>query len=423
MMNTERDWVGSRQMLRQLRDVMAGGGSPAERLDRITRLIAEGMIAEVCSLYVLRGAGPLILYGTEGLRKDAIFRTRLAVGEGLIGTIAERARALALADAQNHPKFAFRPETGEEIFQSLLGVPVLRNGRVQGVLAIQTQLARDFTEEEVETLETVAMVLAEMIAASDLPEPAATDDGEEITAVFENRPEILSGSRLNDGIAAGHAVLHGRGAAINQTVAEDIALEEDRLTEAVAAMQSSLDTMLEDTRRRFGTGEHLEVLDAYRMFADDRGWLRRIREAVQSGLTAEAAVAKVQNDSRTRLVSAANPYLRERLMDLDDLAYRLLQHLAGENGRGTRNIPEDAILVARSIGPAELLDYDQARLRGLIVDEGSATSHAAIVAKALEIPMIGNVQGAIGKIESNDRLLLDGDRGQVHVQPGEEVWN
>lgn len=425
MMNAERDWVGSRQMLRQLRDVMAGGGSPAERLDRITRLIAEGMIAEVCSLYVLRGSGPLVLFGTEGLRKDAIFRTRLAVGEGLIGAIAERALALALADAQKHPKFAYRPETGEEIFHSLLGVPVLRNGRVQGVLAIQTQLARDFTEEEVETLETVAMVLAEMIAAGDLPEPEQTEAGEDAVITVASRPELLSGSRLNAGIAAGRAVLHGRGAAINQTVAEDTDLEEDRLTEAVAAMQSALDTMLEDTRQRYGAGEHLEVLDAYRMIADDRGWIRRIREAVRGGLTAEAAVAKVQNESRARMVSAANPYIRERLLDLDDLAYRLLQHLTGEgNGAGRpQTIPDDAILVARSIGPAELLDYDQTRLKGLVVDEGSATSHAAIVAKALDIPMIGNVRGAIGKIESNDRLLLDGDAGQVHVRPGDDVWN
>lgn len=421
MMNAERDWVGSRQMLRHLRDVMAGGGTPVERLDRITGLIAHGMVAEVCSLYVLRGADTLVLYGTEGLRKDAIFRTRLAVGEGLIGTIAERARSLALAEAQDHPKFAFRPETGEEIFHSLLGVPVLRNGRVQGVLAIQTQLAREFTDEEVETLETVAMVLAEMISAGDLPEPEGVSDGDDSTAALANPPELLGGSRLNGGIAAGHAVLHGRGAAITQTVSEDVALEERRLQDAVSVMQGALDTMIEDTRQRYGAGEHLEVLDAYRMIADDRGWVRRIREAVRGGLTAEAAVAKVQNESRARMVSASNPYLRERLMDLDDLAYRLLQHLTGET-QSADSIPEDAILVARSIGPAELLDYDQSQLRGLIVDEGSATSHAAIVARALDIPMIGNVRGAISRIESNDRILLDGDAGQVHVRPGDDVW-
>ena len=291
-MNAKKNWVGSRHLLRQLRDVMASDGAPSERLDQIPHFIAEGMVAEVCSIYVLRRGGKLVLYGTEGLRKDAIFRTQLNVGEGLIGYIAERTRSLALADAQNHPRFAYKPETGEEIFQSLLGVPILRNGRVYGVLAIQSQWARNFAEEEIETLETVAMVLAEMISGGDLPEIEDRDGLDQVIAVH---PEILSGSRLNAGIAKGYAVVHGRGAAISQTIAEDTAIEEERLKDALVEMQSSLDTMFEDTRRRYGSGEHLEILDAYRMIADDRGWSRRIGEAVRGGLTAEAAVAKVQN--------------------------------------------------------------------------------------------------------------------------------
>lgn len=420
-MKAENIWVGSRHLLRQLRDVMASDGAPGERLDQITHFIAEGMVAEVCSIYVLRRGGRLMLYGTEGLRKDAIFRTQLNVGEGLIGHIAERARSLALADAQNHPQFAYKPETGEEIFHSLLGVPILRNGRVYGVLAVQSQMAREFTDEEIETLETVAMVLAEMVAGGDLPEP---EDRDGLDQAIAAHPEILTGSRLNAGIAKGYAVMHGRGAAISQTVAEDATIEEERLKHALAEMQSSLDTMFEDTRRRYGSGEHLEILEAYRMIADDRGWSRRIHEAVRSGLTAEAAVAKVQNETRARMASAPNPYIRERLMDLDDLAYRLLQHLMGEGAaiEGDNDLPDEAILVARTIGPAELLDYDRSRLRGLIVDEGSATSHTAIVAKALDIPMICNVRGAISRIEENDRLLLDGDAAQVHVRPSDDLW-
>jgi phosphotransferase system enzyme I (PtsP) len=420
-MNARNDWVGTRQLLRALRDVMASGGSPGDRLDQITHLIAEGMVAEVCSVYVLRGGERLVLYGTEGLRKDAVFRTQLAVGEGLIGNIAERARPLALAEAQNHPQFAYRPETGEEIFHSLLGVPILRNGVVHGVLVVQNQLPRDYTDEETEVLETIAMVLAEMVAAGDLPDPGGADGFDQADA----GPEVLVGTRLNGGLAMGHAVLHGRGAAITQTVAEDSDEEERRMTEAVEAMQSALDKMVEDTRRRYGAGEHLEILDAYRMIADDRGWVRRLREAVRGGLTAEAAVAKIQNETRARMASAKDPYIRERLMDLDDLGYRLLQHLAGE-GMGVvepEEMPEDVILVARSIGPAELLDYDQTRLRAVIVDEGTATSHVSIVARALDIPMVGNARGAISKVEPMDRLLVDGDAAQVHVRPGDGLWD
>ena len=157
-----------RRLLARLRDVMAGGGTAQERLQRIVTLIAGDMVAEVCSIYVQRAGEVLELFATQGLRHDAVHRTRLRVGEGLIGDIALSARPYALADAQNHPKFAFRPETGEEIYQSLMGVPILRDGRVIGVLAIQNRTRRHYTEEEVETLQTVAMVLAEMVAGGEV---------------------------------------------------------------------------------------------------------------------------------------------------------------------------------------------------------------------------------------------------------------
>ena len=417
-MTDDTHWVGSRQLLRRLRDTMARGGNAHERLDRIAQLIARGMVAEVCSVYVMR-SDVLVLYSTEGLRKDAVFRTRLKIGEGLVGNIAAQASPLALADAQSHPQFAYRPETGEEIYHSFCGVPVLRSGRVLGVLTVQNQTQRNYTEEEIETLETVAMVVAEHIAGGDLKLP------DEAMGMTSSEPVRLEGTRINGGLATGFAVLHERGAPISQTIAEDTEVEMVRVDDAMRTMHLALDSMeqqLSDGGQGSPVGESLDILRAFRMIADDHGWIRRIREAVQSGLTAEAAVAKVQNDTRARMSQVTDPYIRDRLLDLDDLAYRLMQHLTGGGGAesGPQNLPADVVLIARSMGPVELLDYDRTRLRALILDEGTATSHVAIVARSLDIPVIGNVRGVIGKVEPNDPVFVDGDNGIAYVRPGED---
>jgi len=417
-MTDDTHWVGSRQLLRRLRDAMARGGDAHERLDRIAQLIARGMVAEVCSVYVMRG-NTLVLYSTEGLRKDAVFRTRLQVGEGLVGNIASHARPLSLADAQSHRQFAYRPETGEEIYHSFLGVPVLRSGRVLGVLTVQNQTQRNYTEEEIETLETVAMVVAEHIAGGDLKLP------DEAVGRASSDPVRLEGTCINHGLATGTAVLHERGAPISQTIAEDSDFEMERVTDAMRAMHIALDDMeqkLSNDDEGAPGGESLDILRAFRMIAGDQGWIRRIREAVQSGLTAEAAVAKVQNDTRARMTLVSDPYIRDRLLDLDDLAYRLLQHLTGATGAevGRRALPDDVVLIARSMGPVELLDYDRWRLRALILDECTATSHVAIVARSLDIPVIGNVRGVIGKVEPNDPVFVDGDSGVAYVRPGDD---
>ncbi len=401
-------------MLRQLRDAMAGYGTAQERLDRIVQLIARGMVAEVCSVYVQRPGDILELFATEGLRKDAVHRTRLRVGEGLVGDIAAYARPLALADAQSHPQFAYRPETGEEIFQSLLGVPILRGGHGLGVLVVQNQVERSYAEEETETLETIAMVVAELVAGGELIQE------NELTATEAplGTPRRLAGTKLNGGVGFGPAVLHRRGGTVSQTVSEDPEHELERLNEAMSAMRESLDHML-DGYDPEESGEHLEILKTYRMIAEDRGWFGRAREAVGSGLTAEAAVSKVLNDTRARMQKVNDPYIRERLMDMDDLGYRLLQHLTGEVGSAeSLQDVESFVLIARSMGPAELLDYDRDKLRGLVVEEASYNSHVAIVARSLNIPVVGGIRYLFSQIEEGAPVVVDGDAGVVVIRPG-----
>lgn len=403
---------GSRQLLKRLRDVMAGQGSGQERLDRIVRAIAQGLVAEVCSCYLLRG-GVLELFATEGLKPEAVHQTRLAIGEGLVGDIAAHARPLALADAQGHPNFAYRPETGEEIFHSLMGAPILRGGRVLGVVVVQNRTKRHYAEDEVETLETVAMVVAELVSAG-----LVTDQDALAAEQGEPLPARLEGLHVHDGVAVGTAVLHRPRIEVRRVVAEDPEVELARLEAAATGLQSQLDELFAASELARG-GEHEGVLEAYRMFAQDRGWNAKLREAIRSGLTAEAAVQKVQNDTRARLAQVVDPYLRERLMDLDDLHHRLIQHLTGDAGR--RELPDDAIVVARTMGPAELLEYDRSKLKALVLEEGSATAHVAIIARALDLPTVARVPEIRDQVSPGDRLIVDGAHGVVYVRPGDDV--
>ena len=409
--------IGPRVLLRRLREVMATSASAQERLDRVVKIIAGNMVAEVCSVYLMRAGEMLELFATEGLNRAAVHETRLRVGEGLVGDIAAHARPLNLPDAQSHPLFAYRPETGEEVYHSLMGVPVLRAGRVIGVLVVQNRTKRHYTEEEVEALQTVAMVLAELVGSGEL-----VDAGELREAMGDlTLPRRLDGLALSEGLAKGVAVLHEPRVQVERVIAEDTEAEKGRLETALDSLRDAIDRMLA-TPDVAPAGEHREVLETYKMFAHDRGWFARMTAAVETGLTAEAAVLRVQIDTRTRMAEASAPYLRERLHDLEDLANRLLQHLGGQVGTAAAaNLPENAVVVARSMGPAELLDYDRSRLVAVVLEEGSPTAHVTIVARALEIPLVGHAEGVLKMIDPGDSVIVDGDNAQVFIRPAADV--
>jgi phosphotransferase system enzyme I (PtsP) len=403
-------------LLRRLREVMAEPVSTQERLDKIVVVIAANMVAEVCSVYVLRADGMIELYATEGLNRSAVHLTKMRADEGLVGLIAREAEPLALADAQSHPAFSYRPETGEEAYHSFLGVPVLRGGNTLGVLVVQNRAHRVYSEEEIEALQTTAMVIAEMIATGELLAPAVP--GADIAV---RRPLSPKGTSLSDGVGLGYVVLHEPRVVVKNLVAEDVGAEIRRLDESIRAVRATIDELIErgDVAHH---GEHRDVLETVRMFANDQGWLRRIREAVLTGLTAEAAVERVQSDNRAKMMRQTDPYLRERLHDLDDLANRLLHQLAGTHFTTPKDaLPDNAILVARSMGPAALLDYDRARLRGLALEEGGPTSHVAIVARALGIPAVGEVENVTSMVESGDAIIVDGATGDVQIRPQPNV--
>jgi phosphotransferase system, enzyme I, PtsP len=408
--------AGPRVLLRRLREVMAEPISAQDRLDKIVSQIAANMVAEVCSVYVLRSDGVLELYATEGLKREAVHMASLRVGQGLVGTIAAEARPLNLPDAQSHPAFRYLPETGEEIYNSFLGVPILRAGRTLGVLVVQNKAHRAYVDEEVEALQTTAMVMAEMIAVGELEGLARPG-----TSLDLKRPITLAGVGLGEGVGLGHVVLHEPRVVVTALIAEDIEQESARLDEAIAGLRLFVDDML--SRGDIGDqGEHRDILEAYRMFANDRGWVTRMHEAIRNGLTAEAAVEKVQSDTRARLQRQTDPFLRERLHDFDDLANRLLRVLMNKpQGPGGSDMPRDAIIVARNMGAAELLDYQREQVRGLVLEEGGPTSHVTIVARALGIATVGRAQNVVSLVENGEAIIVDGGVGEVHIRPRPDV--
>jgi phosphotransferase system enzyme I (PtsP) len=409
--------TGSRLVLKRLRDVMARPGTAQQRLNEVVRIIAGDMVAEVCSVYVLRAGEVLELFATQGLNPSAVHRTRLRVGEGLVGDIAAHARPLSLADAQSHPNFAYRPETGEEVYHSLMGVPILHSGRVVGVLVVQNRTRRQYDEEETETLQTIAMVLAELVANGELVSPNEARQVDGIGLL----PLRIEGVKLNGGLGMGLAVLHEPRIVIKRVVAEDVGTELQRFKDGLAGVQDSIDLMLESSDLAQGS-EHREILETFRMFAEDRGWVGRISEAIENGLTAEAAVQRVFDEQRARFRDVTDPYLKERLHDMADLSNRLLLRLTGEDeNQNGQILPDDMVVVARNMGPAELLDYDRTRLRALVLEEGSANAHVAIVARALDIPVVGRAIDVLSRIEPLDPLVVDGDNAHVFIRPGEDV--
>lgn len=404
----------SRKLLQRLKDILAAPGGGQDRLDQITHHIADSMGTQVCSIYLFRDPSTLELCATEGLRPESVHRTRLRLGEGLVGRVARTGRNINTADAPSEPGFRFMPETGEEVFPSFLGVPIQRVGEKLGVLVVQCREARLFSEDEIYGLEVVAMVLAEMT------ELGAFQGSQADSLPHAHRfPLMIRGGIGQEGAAEGRVWLHEARVVVTNPVGDDPERELVRLHEGVAMLRSTVDTMVAAADMG-GDGEHTAVLETYRMFTHSRSWLKRMEEDIRLGLSAEAAVEKEQSAARARLEMAADPYLRDRLHDLDDLSNRLLRILTGQGADTGAEMPDNPILVARNIGPAELLEYGR-RLKGVVLEEGSVGSHAAIVARALAIPLIIHAPRITTEALNGDTILVDGDQGIVHLRPEESV--
>jgi len=407
----ERIETESRKLLGRLRDALAESSEGQARLDKVVGLIASSMSAEVCSIYLFRDADTLELCATEGLDAASVHQTRMRMGEGLVGRAAKSRSVINTADAPNERGFRYMPETGEERYSSFCGIPIQRLGDALGVLVVQSKAAREFSPDEVYALEVVAMVLAEMTELG-----AFVGEGAALSA-RHTQPVLFRGSIAQEGASEGQVYLHEPRVVVTNPISDDPDIEIARLRDGVETLRVGLDDLLSGNANT--DAEQKKVFEAYRMFANSRSWLARMEADVQNGLSAEAAVEKEQSLARTRLSAAGDAYMRERLSDLDDLSNRLLRILTGQ-GANTDELPENPILVARNIGPGELLEYGKA-LKGIVLEEGSVGSHATIVARAWAIPLVINAKGITREALNGDTILVDGEQGIAHLRPDEDV--
>ncbi len=405
--------ASAREILVRLHDVMAARKPAQAKLNSVVSIVGESIGSEVCSIYLLR-EGVLELFATRGLAQEAVHVTRLAMGEGLVGTIAEDMEVLNLDEAAVHPDFAYKPETGEDRYHSFAGVPIIRKERAVGVLAVQHVDPRRYADVEIEALQTVAMVLSELIANAGLIDGGVA--GSDRPAAMTTPVRII-GQKLVEGMASGCAVFHQPRIVVEHTVAEDIDAERHRVYAAFDRMREQIDRITREAEFGVG-GEHDEVLATYKMFAYDEGWARRINEAIDSGLTAEAAIERVQQHTRQRMRQIDDPLLADRMHDLEDLSNRLLRIVSGQVGTAAQlGLRQDTILIARNLGPAELLEYDRRRLKGVVLEEGSLTAHVTIVARAMGVPVLGRVRDIRRQVAEGDLMLLDVSEGGVFVRP------
>lgn len=402
----------SRRLLGRLREALAGDDAGQARLDNITHLIGDSMGTEVCSIYLFRDAETLELCATQGLNAESVHESRLRIGEGLVGRVAKTGKVVNTPDAPNAKGFRYMPETGEERFSSFLGIPVQRLGEMLGVLVVQSKEAREFSADAVYALEVVAMVLAEMTELG-----AFVGEGAALSPRHQ-QPVMIKGVVAQEGVAEGHIWLHEPRVVVTNPIADDPHRERERLSEAVNTLRVSVDEMLEMSKN--GDKEQLQVLEAYRMFANSKGWMRRMEEDIARGLSAEAAVEKEQSLARARMGQVQDSYLRERLSDLDDLSNRLLRNLTGQGSETGAEMPADPILVARNIGPGDLLEYGRS-LKGIVLEEGAVGSHAAIVARALAIPLVVQAKRITTEALNGDYVVVDGEQAHVHLRPDDNV--
>jgi phosphotransferase system enzyme I (PtsP) len=397
----------TRRLFARLRETLASG---AASLPHIAELVAQELPADASLVYVARAGEILELAATHGLNVRAVGKTRLRVGEGIIGMVAASGDPANLADVQNHPRYVYRAEVGEDAMASMLAMPVKRAGRILGVLAVMSRQARVFAAVEVESLATVAMLLGEILAragATDLPEEGFS----------ETLPRRYAGHVLSPGIARGTILAYGAAAPIARLLTDDPAAELARLEAAVDTANRNLDGLISASLP--GGNAPRDVLDAYRMVAQSSGWLTQVRQAIGDGLTAETAVDKIARNLRERMRRIADPYLRERLADIEDMVGRLMVALGGMAPKPER--ADGFLLLVRRLGPADLLDWHARGIAGVAIEEASPSGHAAILARALGLPALAVDRGAVEAGNAGDEALLDAEGGTLILRPEPEV--
>ncbi len=419
-----------------------------EALDRIVATVAERMQTEVCSIYILdRKTNRLTLRATQGLDPESVDKVSMGTGEGLTGLVIERMKPVMVADTLAHPRYKYFPETHEEHFHSFLGVPLIQQKMPLGVLVVQTSRRREFSRDEIRLLTTISAQAAGILVQARLADSLKSK--EEERQEFEKRMNeamrklrSYEGSRREkaakarqhwrgrlNGLAASPGFGRGRAfvleprmdlSAIRKKIAKNPQREISRFRSAVERGIEQVH-LVKDRMSALISKEENAIFDVYRLILEDPAIIQQIEnQIIQEKYTAEYAVKVVFEKYLQSISNIDDNYLRERSTDVKDAAQRLLENLSGTSGQPF-DVPDDAVLVAEDLSPADLSMLEGDKFKGLVLATGGVTSHASILAKSFEIPSVVAVDGLMESVHQGDLLIVDGNAGNVHVNPNPEV--
>ncbi|HEY6529957.1 MAG TPA: phosphoenolpyruvate--protein phosphotransferase [Cellvibrionaceae bacterium] len=384
----------------------------ASVLSIIVARVKSVMNTEVCSVYLRDGSGAYVLMATDGLNPDSVGRVRLAVNEGLVGHVAAREEPLNLEHAENHPKFQYFPETGEERYSAFLGVPIIHHRTVLGVLVIQQGPRRKFDEGEEAFLVTMSAQLAGVIAHAEAT--GAITIGVE-NAGGEVRFQGVAGA---PGVAIGQAVVISPLAdlkAVPLQRIDNIPEELEFFNQCLAAVRKDVKRLGDELKARLNREEQV-LFDAYLGMLDDASLGGEVRSRIGQGLSAQYAWSDVILEHVKTFSSMHDPYLQERASDVHDLGSRVLAYLQ-QSTEKERVYPDNTILVGEELTASVLGEVPFGKLVGIVSVRGSSNSHVAILARSMGIPTVmGAVDLPFTKLDQRE-LIVDGYHGCVFSDP------
>ncbi len=410
-----------------------------ETLRNIVTLIRRRMRTEVCSIYLLDDNETLFLSASKGLAKRSVGRVSMKIGEGLTGMVAEEGRAITIQDPENHPRYRYFKETGEEKYHSFLGIPLFERRQPLGVIVLQTKETREFSADEISTLTAIGVQISSVVVNARLLDRINQHEAEADRVAREMREarraqpdKLVNGQDASSLAMRGHIAYPGVASGMANILEERLGFADILDEENIDPVEESkrLDDALEETRiqtlflekqmaERLSEQE-ASIFHTHLMILEDRGFIDRLYEGIQQGHSAPYMLEKVVSGYIEAFERMDDPYLRERAADMEDIGRRLLANLVGKKDHGL-HLKHSGILVARQILPSDMAALDHTQITGIVTESGEQNSHAVIMAKSLGIPALVGVKGALKNIAPDDTLILDANSGTLYVNPGATI--
>lgn len=406
--------------------------APGQKIfDHAVEVIAAYFGVDVCRLYGCYHE-QLMLMSIKGLFSEAIWKTRVAEGQGIVGEVLRRKKPVTLVNARQGAAYDYFPDTGEENYKSFLGIPFMQNDRVLGVLVLQTLEERFYSPLEIQELELLGSALASYFwGYRDFI--YNLDNFQSSTQLDQNATLTLKGLPTIHGYAEGVAFVHQADVMSLKTFYEGPEAELKKLREAMDLLHQDLEKYTKKSKLNATTAQ---ILNSYKLLAEDMIWVERVERGIHSGQSVEAAIHKAREDFAQEFIASKNPYLMNRIQDIEDLTNRLLSYISAQakplplqkdtqiaNDKLHHNQGQKKyILIAKRLGPLELFEYYRGGVSGLVLEEEQENSHALILCRSLGIPVVSGVNCAMEKINTNDQVLLNAYKGIVHVRPDENTF-